>query len=110
MENETLDTLALGHLQADLRDPKRSLEEAMSEVDRELSVRVRCFSRWVADRKLAAMDAKDRLERLVAAFHFLQTLAHIEAEHAGTDPHLDGRMQAANPIPAELPALTPQGK
>ena len=51
--------------------PRRSLEEACSELDREIKVRVRCYDRWVAEGKLSSVDARDRLERLQAALAYL---------------------------------------
>jgi hypothetical protein len=54
----------------------RTIEEAVSEVSRELSVRRRCYARWIEDGKLSKVDANDRLERLEAAEHYL--LAHAE--------------------------------
>lgn len=52
-------------------NPKRSLAEAISEVDRELQVRRRCYSRWVDDGKMTEVDAIDRYDRLAAASFFL---------------------------------------
>lgn len=51
--------------------PRRSLEEAASEVDREIKVRVRCYDRWVSEGKLSSVDARDRIERLQAALAYL---------------------------------------
>lgn len=51
--------------------PCRSLEEAISEVDRELKVRLRVYDRWVADGKLSTVDARDRVERLQSALAYL---------------------------------------
>jgi hypothetical protein len=108
--NENADTITLGHLTVDLRNPTRSVEEALSEVDRELSVRVRCFGRWVADRKLAAIDAKDRLERLVAAYHFLRVLHDGATDPLASSPDDCRRPTVGISIPDELPALTAPGK
>lgn len=49
----------------------RTLEEAISEVDRELQVRKRCYDRWITDGRLSTVEARDRLERLQAALHYL---------------------------------------
>ena len=54
--------------------PSRSLEEAASEVDREIKVRKRCYDRWVSEGKLSAVDARDRLDRLQAALGYLEEL------------------------------------
>jgi hypothetical protein len=51
---------------------KRSLAEAISELEREFQVRERCYDRWVADGKLDLVSAKDRLERLAAAICILK--------------------------------------
>lgn len=50
----------------------RSREEAISECERELQVRERCYDRWVEEKRLSNVDARDRLERLRAAVHYLQ--------------------------------------
>jgi hypothetical protein len=52
----------------------RDIEQALSEVSRELSVRNRCFPRWVQEKKLDAVEARDRQERMEAAAAFLQSL------------------------------------
>jgi hypothetical protein len=52
----------------------RTLEEAISEVERELQVRIRCYDRWVKEGKLSNVDAKDRIERLQAAIHHLKQI------------------------------------
>jgi len=50
----------------------RSQEEAVSELERELQVRKRCYDRWVTEGKLSNVDARDRLERLAAAIHYIK--------------------------------------
>jgi hypothetical protein len=52
----------------------RALKEAISEVERELQVRLRCYDRWVKEGKLSDVDACDRTERLQAAIHYLKSL------------------------------------
>lgn len=64
---------------------KRSLEEAISEVSRELSVRRRCYARWVADGKLSAVEAKDRVERMEKALEELERLSISRATVGTTD-------------------------
>lgn len=44
-----------------------SLDPAVNEVDRELGVRKRCYSRWVQDGKLTAFEAEERFNRLALA-------------------------------------------
>lgn len=51
----------------------RDREEALSELQREMQVRMRCYDRWVNDGKLTSVDAKDRLDRLATAIHVLET-------------------------------------
>lgn len=48
-------------------------DEALSELHRECNVRKRCYDRWVTEGRLTAVDARDRLDRLIAAIHFLET-------------------------------------
>ena len=47
-------------------------DEALSELERECNVRKRCYDRWVTEGRLTAVDARDRLNRLLAAIHFLK--------------------------------------
>ena len=63
--------------------PGRSLEEAISECERELNVRDRCFTRWVNEGKIDRVDAQDRLDRLFAAVRILRQV-QIAGEEAIT--------------------------
>lgn len=65
--------------------PRRSLDEALSEVDREIKVRARCYDRWISEGKLSSVDARDRIERLQAALAFLQRTKDLD-EAAGEPP------------------------
>jgi len=56
----------------------RSAREAHSEVSRELGVRRRCYSRWIADGKLSEIDAQDRLERLERALDIIERSILLE--------------------------------
>ncbi len=58
----------------------RTLEEAISEIERELQVRLRCYDRWVKEGKMSGVDAKDRLERIQSALHYLRELAPTAPE------------------------------
>lgn len=58
----------------------RTITEAISECRRELNVRQRCYERWIEDGKLDATDATDRLERLAAAVHHLETAKVAEQD------------------------------
>ncbi len=66
----------------------RSLEEALSEVQREVQVRKRCYPRWVSEGKLTRIDAADRLERLEAASEYLGRSQAL-AEATGRPPKPD---------------------
>jgi len=50
----------------------RSTEEALSELEREAHVRLRCFDRWVSEGRVSRVDAWDRLERLLTAIRLLR--------------------------------------
>lgn len=49
----------------------RTLEEAVSEVQREIDVRRRLYDRWVNEGKLSRIDAHDRLERMMTGLKYL---------------------------------------
>jgi hypothetical protein len=53
-------------------------EEAWSELERELQVRVRVYDKWVAEGKLAWADARDRLARMQFASRILKRLCDGE--------------------------------
>jgi len=55
-------------------------EEALSELEREKNVRQRCYDRWVQEGRLTAVDARDRLDRLIAAIHFLNQPQEVTLE------------------------------
>lgn len=57
--------------------PRRPIGEAIDELDRELAVRERCYDRWVTEKRLSLTDARDRLDRLVAALAFLRRYAEV---------------------------------
>lgn len=52
----------------------RSLEEAHAEAVRELTMRKKCYPRWIEEGRTTKWDAKDRGERLEAAVWFLEQL------------------------------------
>lgn len=52
----------------------RSIDEAISEVTREIDVRRRCYDKWIMDRRLDRVDANDRMERLISALHMLEAV------------------------------------
>jgi len=55
-----------------------TLEEALSELEREKGVRERCYERWVKEGRLTAVDARDRMTRLCAAIQLLQPTPAVE--------------------------------
>ena len=57
---------------------KVTMEEAWSEVEREIGVRVRVYDRWVAEQKLSWADARDRLARMGEAASILKRLCDGE--------------------------------
>lgn len=52
----------------------RSVDEALSEVEREAHIRLKCFDKWVAEGRLSWVDAFDRLERLLSAIKHLRDM------------------------------------
>lgn len=52
----------------------RGVTEACDELERELTVRCRCFPRWVAEGRMSKSDAKDRLARMGTALSLLRQL------------------------------------
>jgi hypothetical protein len=62
---------------------KRTLQEAASEVRRELGIRRRCYGRWIADGKLDEVEATDRIERLEKALDVVER-AVLLAEGSGS--------------------------
>ena len=59
---------------------QRSPQEAADELQRELAVRQRCFPSWVEQGRLSRTEARDRLERMESALHYLQRLANLQPE------------------------------
>lgn len=69
---------------------RKALEEAGSELDREMSVRESCYKRWIADGKLSRIDAKDRWDRMLLA----QQLVNFMLDIGGRTP-----VQATDDVP-----------
>lgn len=46
---------------------REALDEAGSELDREMGVRERCFKNWVEQGKISRVEAKDRFSRMQIA-------------------------------------------
>jgi hypothetical protein len=63
--------------------PPRPPQECVDELQRELSVRERCYPRWVSEGRLSRTDARDRTERLQGAIRLLERALDIEAADPG---------------------------
>jgi len=50
---------------------KRTDEEAVAELQREVDVRRRIYDRWIAEGRLSRIDAHDRMERILSALKLL---------------------------------------
>jgi hypothetical protein len=61
-------------------EPKRIRDqvEALDELQREFNLRARCFPRWVANGRVSATDAQDRLDRLATAIELLRGITPQE--------------------------------
>lgn len=57
-----------------------TLEEAWSEVEREIQVRKRIYDDWVKNQKLSWADARDRLARMIKASLLLKRLLDLQPE------------------------------
>lgn len=82
----------------------RSAREALSEVNRELGVRRRCYARWIQDGKLSEVEACDRMERLDKAAELIER--SILLQEAATRP-----LPAENdtrPVSVARAAVAPQ--
>lgn len=49
----------------------RDRQQALDELHRELGIRKRCFRRWIADGRVSATDAQDRIDRLATAIELI---------------------------------------
>lgn len=78
-----------------LRNGNRSLEEAISEVQREMDVRKRLFDKWVSEGRMSWTDAHDRLERQCSALKHLITLS--KALDAEQTPHINPTLNQDDP-------------
>ena len=63
---------------------KRTLQEAASELRRELGVRRRCYGRWIDDGKLTDVEAADRMERMEAALDIVDRAVLLAAASVPT--------------------------
>lgn len=65
----------------------RTRAEAVAEIEREMNVRFKCFDKWIADGRLAAVDAKDRAERMISAWHYLNDTKQSRKMDATKEAH-----------------------
>jgi hypothetical protein len=56
---------------------RKALEQAGSELDREMGVRERCFKQWIEQGKISRIDAKDRWERMLLAQQMVNFMLDI---------------------------------
>jgi hypothetical protein len=61
----------------------RSIQEARDECLRELALRRRCFDRWIAEGKISATDAQDRLDRMNTAVIELDKICELRQVPVG---------------------------
>jgi hypothetical protein len=69
----------------------RSIEEAISEIQREMDVRKRLFDRWASEGRFSWTDGHDRLERHMTALKYLIAYSTLlDGEQTSSDiPHPD---------------------
>lgn len=61
----------------------RTLDEAISEIQREIDVRRRLYDRWVTEGKFSYVDGHDRLERMLTALKILLTVTEDDEPITG---------------------------
>lgn len=78
----------------------RSIEEAISELQREMDTRKRILDRWVMEGRLSWVDAHDRFERLLSALRLLIAYSNeIDAATQSDDvAEPETNTSATNPI------------
>lgn len=52
-----------------VKEPRRprSIDEALSECEREMAVRCHVYDRWISEGRINRVDATDRLDRMASA-------------------------------------------
>jgi hypothetical protein len=73
----------------------RSMDEALSELEREAHIRMRCYDRWIQEGRVSRVDAWDRLERILSAISYLRVAQ--DTMRAATTP--------GSSVPVEEPAV-----
>ena len=94
--------VGLGSVKANLEDTRRTAGEGLAEVERELGLRIRMYPEWITARKLSALDAKDRLERLARAAQILQMVYDGKEDEAGIEVAAEKALEAGT-----MPPLAP---
>jgi hypothetical protein len=61
----------------DIATMRQELDEAKSELDREMQVRERLFPIWIKDGKISRIDATDRFKRMQKAQHMVSYMLDI---------------------------------
>lgn len=89
--------------------PAVTVQQALDEVARELSVRERLYVRWVEEGKHTDTDARDRLTRMIKTAAILQSLADDEGLRNLVQMHLNETLaeaddgETATPVPSGTP-------
>lgn len=84
----------------------RSIDEAISEIEREAQVRFRCYDRWIQECKVSRVDAWDRLERLLSGIRHLreyQTVLQRQLDQASQNSASEAPESNVVPLQPEEP-------
>lgn len=84
----------------------RTIDEAISELEREAHIRIRCYDRWIQEGKVSRVDAWDRLERLLSGIKHLRKFADALRTEAETplETAPESSLQS-NTVPADFSAM-----
>ncbi len=74
----------------------RSIEESISEIQREMDVRKRLFDKWVAEGRMSWVDAHDRLERQCSALKWM--IAYSNSLDQAQPPNINPAFDQAEPV------------
>lgn len=72
----------------DDKEMREALDQAGSELDREMGVRERCFPNWIDQGKISRIDARDRFQRMQTAqmlINFMLDIAGKPVKSTGDD-------------------------
>jgi hypothetical protein len=73
--------------------------QAYDELNREMNVREKCFSKWVGEGKLSASDAADRAQRMAKACRILAAIAEDDGLANLLQTHMDQSETPASAMP-----------